>query len=142
MKLMTLILTSLMGTSAYAGLPDGNFKGNGLWKSANDQGTYEVMTSVNGNHIVTSYKLPNGTQKEWKFEMEPTSNGFFKVKTNGTEVGKGYCLENVAVCHYDMILGSLFLEETLTASGSKLYKLGSKDQGTGQIMWQEAMDKQ
>ncbi|MEK6705208.1 MAG: hypothetical protein AABZ06_05420 [Bdellovibrionota bacterium] len=141
MKLTTLVLTSLVAINVYAGLPDGDFKGDGLWKSARDQGTYEVSTSINGNIIAGSYTLPNGTKKEWKFEMEQTTSGFFKVKAYGTEVGKGYCLEKAEVCHYEIAVGKLVLEETLTAFGDKLYRFGSKDEGFGRIMWQESLDK-
>lgn len=141
MKLMTLVLTSLVATNVYAELPDGDFKGDGLWKSAGDQGTYEVTTSINGNIVAGSYTLSNGTQKEWKFEMEQTTNGFFKVKAYGTEVGKGYCLEKAEVCHYEIAVGKLILEETLTSLGDKLYRFGSKNEGSERIMWQESLDK-
>jgi hypothetical protein len=142
MKLTAFVLTSLIATTLLAGeLPHGEFKGHGLWKSATATGKYEITTKVGNNSIAASYSLPDGTTKDWNFDMEPTTNGFFKVKVFGTEVGKGYCLEKAEVCHYEITVGKLVLEETLTVLGDKLYRFGSKDEGAGRIMWQESLDK-
>lgn len=141
MKTIIGILTSIILTNANAALPIGKFRGSGLWKSFKEQGSYEVTTNINGKTMTSSYQLPNGISREWKFEIEPTLNGFFKVKTYGAEVGQGYCLERVEVCHYEIKADELTMEETLTILDGKLYRFGSKEEGSVRIMWQESMDK-
>jgi len=142
MNLKIFFLTSTIVTNIYAGtIQNGTFVGKGLWKSNADQGTYEVTTNVNSNIIDSSYLHQGGKPKKWSFEMEQTKNGFFKVKAYGAEIGKGYCLDKVELCHYEIAVGQLVLEETLTIQGNKLYRFGSKDEGSGRIFWQEALDK-
>jgi hypothetical protein len=125
-----------------AGITDGNYKGSGLWKSVKDKGSYSVTTAIKSNTVSASYELPDGSKKEWNFDMEPSINGFFKVKTFGAEIGSGYCLEKAEVCHYEIQVGKLKLEETLILQNDKLYRFGSKDEDSGRIVWQEAMDKE
>jgi hypothetical protein len=142
MKLGSISLLLFANTCLAAGLTDGNYKGSGLWKSEKDTGSYSVTTAIKSNKVSASYELPDGTQKEWIFDMDPSNNGFFKVKTFGAEIGSGYCLEKAEVCHYEIQVGKLKLEETLTLQNDKLYRFGSKDDGAGRTVWQEAMDKE
>ena len=140
MKFGSISLMLFANNCLAAGLSDGSFKGNGLWQSEHDKGSYSVTTIIQSNKISSSYEMPDGSKKEWTFDMETSSNGFFKVKTYGAEIGSGYCLENAVVCHYDIQVGKLKLEETLTLQNDKLYRFGSKDDGSGRSFWQEAMD--
>lgn len=141
MNLKALVLTSLIAVTAQAGLPEGQFRGQGLWKSGSDQGTYQVTNRITKNTVKAVYSSPKGPQHEWNFDMAATSNGFFNVKSQGKVVGQGYCLEKANVCHYQLTLDRVFLEETLTVMGGKLYRFGSKDVGSVRIMWQESLDK-
>jgi hypothetical protein len=142
MKKSVLTLIAVLGcVPAFAStLPDGKFSGDALYSSAKGQGTYSVNTTITGNTIATEYVLKDGSKKEWKFDMEPTSGGFFKVKAYDLEIGQGYCLQKASVCHYEIKVAKLSLEETITAMNGKLYKFGSKDEGKGRILWQEALD--
>lgn len=143
LKVQTLaLLTGLISVSAIAStIPDGTYTGQALWKSRSQQGNYAVQVTVAENTFQTEYSLPDGTKKQWDFEMAPEANGFFKVKTHEVEVGSGYCLEKSPVCHYQVKIADLSLEETLTVQEGKLYRFGSKQDGTGQILWQESLDK-
>ncbi len=142
MKLSTISLMLIANTCLAGGLTDGNYKGSGLWQSEKNKGSYAVTTSIKSNKVSASYELPDGSKKEWIFDIDPSTNGFFKVKTFGAEIGSGYCLEKAEVCHYEIAVGKLKLEETLTIQNDKLYRFGSKDEGSGRIVWQEAMDKE
>lgn len=133
----------LFGNTCLAGvLTEGSFKGRGLWQSEKVKGTYTVTTSIKSNKVSASYELADGSKKEWIFDIESSNSGFFKVKTFGAEIGSGYCLEKAEVCHYEIAVGKLKLEETLIKHENKLYRFGSKDEGSGRIVWQEAMDKE
>ena len=139
----SIALASLISTQVLAGtLPDGAFKGKGIWKSETTQGSYTVSSVISGTAVDSKFTLSDGSQKEWKFDMDPTSAGFFHVKVSGLEVGHGYCLEKVQVCHYEVKIEKLVLEETVTAMEGKLYRFGSKDEGSGRIVWQESMSQE
>jgi hypothetical protein len=144
MKTVMILGTILMSMNAFAQadrLPDGAYKGQGLWKSANQSGHYEVSTEIRGEKVISSYKRPNGTAYQWEMTMKPAKNGFFTVISRGAEVGKGYCLEHTTLCHYDLAAKGLELEETLTIQDGKLYKYGSKTENGTLVMWQEALYK-
>jgi hypothetical protein len=136
------LIAGLISAQAWAGtIPEGHFKGDGLWKSASKRGRYTVETTVSKNTINTDYTLPDGVKKQWNFEMAPTKNGLFKVTVFGAEIGQGYCLEKVELCHYEIKVSGFTLEETLTVQDGTLYRFGSKDDGSGRIVWQEALEK-
>jgi hypothetical protein len=140
-KILT-ILVALLSSQAWASaFPVGNYHGHGLWKSLSEKGNYTNTISINNNSVSTDYKLPDGSRRKWNFEMSPQQNGFFKVISEGTELGQGYCLEKAEVCHYEIKQGTFSLEETFTLLDGRLYRFGSKDYGKGRIMWQEAADK-
>jgi hypothetical protein len=143
MNIKTILLVTLLSVPAFAGnLTDGSFKGKGLWKSAAKSGTYEVRTQIANNVYSATYTMADGSQKQWSFEMSATTNDFFQVKSNGANLGSGYCLEKAMVCHYEISFGTTKLEETLTIQNDKLFRFGSKNDGTLTVMWQEAMDKE
>ena len=140
----TLILAALalsMQSLAFAGLPEGNFSGKALWKTQKETGKYEVSTEIKGGSISSTYTLPDGSVKNWNFEMQPTANGFFSVVSGKRTLGQGYCLEHVSLCHYEINFGETTLEESLTVENEKLYKYGSKKEKGILIMWQEALSK-
>jgi hypothetical protein len=147
-KTVAILLTVLTGAyvlaagtgsgSAKTALPSGHFLGNGLWKSATDGGSYQAETLINGSTVTSKYTLSDGTKREFTFDMVDAQNGIFKVKIFGAEVGRGYCLDKAQVCHYELKAGNVDLEETITIMDGKLYRFGSKDQGSGRIVWQEA----
>ncbi len=138
-QVIALTLTILSNVALAGSFPEGTFSGQGSWKSESQKGAYTVETKIVGNIVQTEYVLPDGTEREWTFEMVPTTNGLFKVKTAGVEVGEGYCIDHADVCHYEVQFGSFSLEETLTLENGKLYRLGSKDEGSGRVIWQEAL---
>ncbi len=144
MKAAVVLGTALMTINALghaASLPEGVFKGGGTWKSQNLSGEYEVSSEIKGRIISSTYKLPDGSTKQWVMEMRPTENGFFNVVSTNNVVGKGYCLEHVILCHYEVKTDELSLEETLTVQNEKLYKFGSKTEKGFRVMWQEALGK-
>ena len=144
MKSALIIATALMTINTLgfaASLPDGTFKGDGLWKSQKLSGEYEVSSEIRGQTVSSTYKLPDGSTKQFAMEMRPTENGFFDLVSNTKLVGKGYCLEHVILCHYEIKTDDLALEETLTVQNDKLYKFGSKTEKGFKLMWQEALGK-
>lgn len=144
MKTFLTLTTSLLTLSAAAQahtIPDGTYRGEGLWKGAADRGGYEVVTTITGDRIASTYRLPNGGSREATIELKSGENGFLRVLADGKEVGSGYCLEKVELCHYSMKTDKLSLEETLTIQNGKLYKFGSKTEGAVTVMWQEGLEK-
>lgn len=144
MKIAVIFVTVLMTINTLghaANFPEGVFKGDGLWKSQKLSGEYEVNSEIKGQTISSTYKLSDGSIKQWVMEMRPTGNGFFEVVSNTNIVGKGYCLEHIILCHYEVKTDDLTLEETLTIQNEKLYKFGSKTEKGFNIMWQEALGK-
>lgn len=118
-------------------LPAGKYGGRGLWKTTEKTGTYEVVTIVAEKSIETTYSLPNGETKVWKFDMTQSANGFFVVEVGGEVVGQGYCIERSPSCHYEIQVGPMKLEETLTVQQGQMYRMGSKTEGGKQIAFQE-----
>lgn len=140
-KLLTLLVTLLSSQAWASAFPVGNYRGRGLWKSLSESGNYTDSITINNNSVKTDYTLPDGSKRQWNFEMSPQQNGFFKVMSRGIEIGQGYCLEKAEVCHYEITQDKFSLEETFTLLDGRLYRFGSKDYGKGRIMWQEAVDK-
>ena len=141
MKTMIFGLLTLLSLTAHAdGLPDGVYSGNGFWRSEDGTtGTYSVEATISGTSVSETYILPDGSSKFWAFDLVATKPGFFKVEVSGQGMGSGYCIENVALCHYSLESG---LEETLTAVDRHLYRVGSKLGPNGEkIFWQEALQK-
>lgn len=135
---VTILATILISQLGQAhSLTEGSYSGNGLWHSTQSTGTYKTVSVVEKNEIKTKYQLPDGSVKEWNFQIKELTNGFFEISNKGTQLGNGYCLEKTPVCHYQFSVGQLKLEETLVQEGSKIYKFGSKDEGHGPISWQE-----
>jgi hypothetical protein len=140
---MVLLATVLVSQSGFAhGLTEGSYKGSGAWASAGGQGAYRVTTVIGPKTIQTSYLLPSKEKRDWNFEISASTSGFFDVTSNGTKLGSGYCLDKAPVCHYEVSLGALKVEETLVQQDGKLYRFGSKDEGQGPIRWQESADKE
>lgn len=101
-----------------------------------------VVVCIDKNSIKAHYTLPDGSTQDWSFEIRNVNSTFFDVVSQGVKLGSGYCLEKAPVCHYEMAMGQLKLEETLVQEGTKIYRFGSKDEGKGPIMWQESLDKE
>jgi hypothetical protein len=144
MKTILTLTTALLAFAAQAQahtIPDGTFRGEGLWKSPADRGGYEVITTVAGERISSVYKIRGGENIETAVELKNGENGFLRVISEGKEVGSGYCLEKVALCHYSLKTDKLSLEETLTIQDGKLYAFGSKTQSGVTVMWQEKLEK-
>ena len=142
-KQMLALVTGLITLQAQAGMiPDGSYKGNGAWRSSSDKGNYAIQTSISGHKISTNYALPDGSKKEWNFEIVTGEAGQFSVLANSLTIGSGYCLDQVDVCHYEIKVNDFSLEETLTLMDKKLYRFGSKTEGQGRTLWQESMDKE
>jgi len=144
MKKTALVLTILLASqlSHAHSFTNGTYKGNGLWNSKTKNGGYQVSTVIDNNTVKTHYTLPDGNARDWNFDMQPGKSTFFDVVTQGVKVGTGYCLEKASVCHYELTVGPMKLEETLVQQGTKFYRYGSKDEGQGPIMWQESTDKE
>lgn len=134
---MALILTS--NQSIASGIREGNFVGKGLWKSENATGAYKVSVVIQNDTVSSEYELSDGSKLSWNFKMNGTANGFFKVKSQGVEIGSGYCLDRAEVCHYEIKTSKLNLEETLTILDGNLYRFGSKYMGKVKTAWQEAL---
>jgi hypothetical protein len=144
MKAALIIGTALMTLTALShaeGLPEGNFKGDGLWKGHETSGKYTVSSELKGQTLISTYRMPDGSTSNWSFEMKAKENGFFDVISGAKVVGGGYCLDHVVLCHYEVKMGKLQLEETLTIQNEKLYKFGSKTENGFHVMWQEALGK-
>ncbi len=135
--LLTTILISQLGQAH--SLTEGSYSGNGLWHSVQSTGTYKTISVVKKNEIKTIYQLLDGSTKEWNFQIKESTNGFFEISSQEVQIGTGYCLEKVHVCHYQLSIGQLKLEETLVEQNNTLYKFGSKDEGQGPISWQESL---
>jgi hypothetical protein len=144
MKKTTITLIALLASEiCFAhGFTAGSYKGNGLWNSSKAKGIYQTSTVIDKNVIKAHYTLPDGSSRDWNFEIQDTSSTFFDVMSQGTKLGTGYCLEKAPVCHYEIKAGQMKLEETLVQEGNKIYRYGSKDEGSGPIQWQESLDKE
>jgi hypothetical protein len=146
MKVSLFVIAALLSTTSWAGaLPDGTYKGDGLWNSPLKQGSYKTETKISGEqldttHIESTYLLEDGTTKTWAFEVVPSNGNFFKVEVDGKEVGQGYCLSRATVCHYEVSVGNMELEETISYEVGKLYRFGSKVENDRKVMWQEKMN--
>ncbi|HWU43732.1 MAG TPA: hypothetical protein VN132_09850 [Bdellovibrio sp.] len=142
-KTMITLITLLASELCLAySLPNGSYHGNGLWNSLTAQGGYQTSAVIDNNRINGHYTLQDGSTLDWNFEMQATSSVFFDVLNHGEKLGTGYCLEKASLCHYEISVGSLKLEESLVQQGNKIYRYGSKDEGRGPIMWQESLDKE
>lgn len=144
MKAVLIALMVLVFESSFAQvLADGSYEGSGLWKSSKAaiRGEYKTTTVISGRTIEAKYDMGEQGQPTWKFDMQETSPGFFDVISKGKKVGAGYCLEKVALCHYEVSVRNMKLEETLTVQGVNLYRFGSKNEGRGTIAWQEKLNQ-
>jgi hypothetical protein len=143
MKTVSRIALSLLLSTATAHaagtMPEGHFKGEGLWKSTTEQGSYQVQTKIQGDRIESSYQSKEGNYV-WEIELKATANGFFKVLSKGQELGSGYCLEQAKVCHYELNAATLALEETLVYQDGKLFRFGSKNVAGAKVFWQEKQE--
>lgn len=144
MKKTTITLIALLVSelSFAHGFTTGSYKGNGLWNSRSAKGVYQTTTVIDKNTIKAHYSLPDGSSRDWSFDIQNQASTFFDVISQGTKIGSGYCLEKALVCHYELSVGQLKLEETLVQEGTKIYRYGSKDEGKGPIAWQESLDKE
>jgi hypothetical protein len=143
MKLQAIVpfFFTLVSAAAHAhAIPDGSYHGQGLWKSIPARGTYQVSTTVKGDQIASTYKF-NGEERAFTIELQDSQNGFLRAVYEGKEVGQGYCLENVTLCHFSVKTDKLALEETLTIQNGKLYAFGSKTVDGLTVMWQESLEK-
>ena len=141
---VVIVVLTVLAAQAQAALtlPEGNYKGQGLWKSVKEQGSYDVHASISKDTISETYVMQDGSKKDWTFQITEKANNFFTVSTHGLEVGEGYCLEKAQVCHYEIKINDFRLEETLTSLDGRLYRFGSKiDSGT-KVFWQEGLDKE
>lgn len=137
---LSLLATILISQLGYAhSLTEGTYSGNALWHSVQTNGTYKTVSTVKKNEIKTKYQLPDGSIKEWNFQINESTNEFFEILSQGVQLGNGYCLEKAPVCHYQFSVGQLKLEETIVQEGNKIYRFGSKDEGRGLISWQESL---
>jgi hypothetical protein len=142
MKTITLLTLTLLtlGQAAHAdSIPNGSYQGKGLWKSGATRGDYSVTTTVRDAAVTSTYQFAIGETRKVELELRADAHGFLRVLSDGKEVGTGYCIERVALCHYEMKTAKLSLEETLTIQAGKLYKFGSKTEGGVTVMWQEAL---
>ncbi len=139
-----LLLVGLFSQNVFAGIPEGlpqgNFIGEGLWRDTTQQGGYRVETHLSGDRIETIYNIGANDEKKYTMIFAPSENGFFTVKVENEEIGKGYCLKQAQVCHYEIKVGELKLEETLTFLDGKLYRFGSKERSGHYVMWQEEQE--
>lgn len=144
MKKTTITIIALLASElCFAhGFTEGSYKGQALWNSLTGKGTYQTATVIEKNSIKAHYTLPDGSSRDWNFEIQNTGSIFFDVMSQGTKLGTGYCLEKAPVCHYEISVGQLNLEETLVQEGTKIYRYGSKNEGNGPIQWQESLDKE
>jgi hypothetical protein len=137
---ITLFLASQM-TWAH-GLTNGHYTGQGLSKTPQSDGRYTTTVDVTNNTIKASYKLSDGSTQNWDITLTKTSSVFFDVVSQGQKLGSGYCLQGAPVCHYEISMKQLKLEETLVQEGNKIYRFGSKDEGQGRVMWQESLNQE
>lgn len=136
----TTVFLILSQTALANHLSEGQFQGKGIWKKVSTRGDYQVRTEITGNQVATTYTLPDGKSKNWEFMMDEdeNSNGFFKVVSQGSVLGTGYCLENTELCHYEITVKTGKIEETITLQHGILYKFGSFN-GNEKIFWQEEL---
>lgn len=144
MKKTTITIIALLASElCFAhSFTEGSYKGQALWNSLKGAGTYQTSTVIEKNSIKAQYTLPDGSSRNWDFEIQNTGSAFFDVISQGVKLGTGYCLEKAPVCHYEISVGQLKLEETLVQEGTKIYRYGSKNDGTGPIQWQESLNKE
>ncbi|MGE3758018.1 MAG: hypothetical protein AB7H97_09685 [Pseudobdellovibrionaceae bacterium] len=96
----TVTFFSLILASNFAfahGITESKYIGGGLWKSADQRGTYKTSVMVEKSRFSTTYFLADGSVKEWSFETKDTPNGFFDVISQNMKIGSGYCLEKAEV---------------------------------------------
>lgn len=141
---MTALFLGLFTVAALADtVPDGRFKGTGLWKSLKETGGYEVTAELQGNVMDSQYVMADGSIQKLKVEREALAQGFFNLKMSGQKVGQGYCLDGAIVCHYEIETPGVYVEETMTVQGDNLYRFGHKKiQGTEEVFWQENLRKE
>ena len=138
--ILALVMSSQM-TWAH-GLTAGHYTGQGLSKSLKTKGVYATTVDVSDKSVKASYVLADGSTRTWDISFQETAAGFFNVLSEGKKLGSGYCLERAPVCHYEISMKHLKLEETLVQEGNKIYRFGSKDVGHGRIMWQESLNQE
>jgi hypothetical protein len=135
MKSIILLATALAAPVAFGGpsLPEGKFSGQGLWQDqAGGSGSYTAETSIDAGGACTHYQWQDGAT-EFCVAANLSSEGFFAL-----ENGWGYCLGQQ--CHYELSLGDVQIEETLTFAGDILGKVGSKKMGNGlRLGWREEL---
>lgn len=119
----------------------GSFTGGGSWKTETARGSYQAVTKIEKTHITANYKFENNKEYDFSFELKEKTNGLFDVISSRVKIGTGYCLEKARVCHYDVEIEGLKLEESIVQVANKLYRFGSKIEGTRttKTVWAEAL---
>ncbi len=139
MSFLTLVLASQLSYSHT--LPEGTYQGQGIWKSASEGGNYTNTTVISKDQIKTHYKLTDGSYLDWDFTLSNETNNFFDITIEGQKVGTGYCLEKISLCHYQIEVSGVKLEESLVQQENNMYRYGSKVINEKTIFWQERLEK-
>jgi hypothetical protein len=137
-KFSSLLFALCVSATAFA-FPHGEYRGTGrLHDQEGHKKNYKVetrITTVGGiTFLRTDYHFEDGTHGAFQFRVEAAPDAFFAAHDI-----EGYCFGEH--CHYRKADGGGIVEETLSTSGSRLYKLGSRTEDGRKIAWIEELVK-
>ena len=84
------------GQAGLLPLPAGKYVGTGQFTAPNKKGIYTSSVSVGdgklkSDSVATTYHLPDGSTRDWVFELLPQSGNLaiFSVRSHGIDLGSG-----------------------------------------------------
>ena len=145
-KLMFSFVLVVLSSSASAIMPEGSFKGGGVWKAFNNtKGTWTetMVIKADGKNFDAANSLQvlkDGVvihEEKNSVRYDFNADGTYTMKSGAKNVGVGYCFD--MTCHSEMTEG----EETVHISGNTIHKMGSLPEGTVKLgtMYSGKLDK-
>ena len=136
-------ISSAQAANLFSGL---NLKGQGEWRDSNGmKGTFDSTMVVARDKVVSTYaiKVPGAGVVETfatDYGMVLKAGESFAVTSNGSEIGTGYCVDQL-ICHYQANFYGIALEETMVRTSAKtVRRFGSKVLPNGvTVTWDEIL---
>lgn len=137
-----------------------SYSGSGVWHNSNgENGTHSASVScedqADGTKKVSKTYTANNQTKTYSFVLKPVDSQFFKIMSGDQVVGGGYCWDfsnqtnnegspsmNGKVCHSQIRVGTVEVEETVKFVDNAMMRIGSKYDSTNHsaITWKEKLD--